>query len=318
MNRTAFLAGAGGAFAMAAFPHAARGAQSDFDLTTPTGTIFGTLTLPAGAPPYPVVLIIAGSGPTDRNGNSGAALHSDAYKQLAEALAKAGTASVRYDKRGVAASFAAAPKEADLRFDTYVDDAVAWTNLLRSDKRFSAITIAGHSEGSLIGMIAAERAPVHAFVSLEGAGRPAPVVLREQLQPKLPPALYAQADAALSQLQAGQLVPDPPAELAALFRPSVQPYLISWFKYDPAVEIAKVRAPITIVQGTADIQVTMADAQALKRGAPAAKLVVVDGMNHVLKYYPDHSSPAAALKGYEDPTLPIDAKVVTAVESAAA
>jgi pimeloyl-ACP methyl ester carboxylesterase len=317
MNRTAFLAGAGGAFAMAALPHAVQAAESDFNLTTPTGTIYGTLTLPASAPPYPVVLIIAGSGPTDRNGNAGAALQSDAYKLLAGALAKDGIASVRYDKRGIAASAAAAPKEEDLRFDTYVDDAAAWANLLRNDKRFSALTIVGHSEGALIGTIVAERIPVHALVLLEGAGRPAPVVLREQLKPKLPPALYAQADAALSQLQAGHLVPDPPAELMALFRPSIQPYLISWFKYDPAVELSKVRAPIAIVQGTADIQVTMADAQALKSGAPAAKLVVVDGMNHVLKYFPDRSSLAQVLKGYQDSSLPIDAKVVAAVEAAA-
>ncbi len=234
-----------------------------------------------------------------------------------QALAKDGVASVRYDKRGVGESAAAAPPESQLRFGSYVDDAVAWLNLLRTDKRFSKTTIAGHSEGALIGTIAAQRVPVHALVLLEGAGRPAPVVLREQLKSKLPSDLYAQADAAIAQLEAGRLVPDPPAELLALFRPSVQPYLISWFKYDPAVEIAKVHAPVTIVQGTADIQVTMADANALQRGAPSAKLVVIDGMNHILKYYPDTSSLQAALKGYSDPSLPIDPRLVTAVEQAA-
>lgn len=317
MKRSGFLTAAGGALAMTTLPEWADAADSDITLSTPTGSIFGTLTLPAGAGPFPVTLIIAGSGPTDRNGNSGAALNSDTYKLLAAALAKDGIASVRYDKRGVGASAAAAPSESDLRFDTYVDDAVAWVTMLHADKRFSHVTVAGHSEGSLIGMLAAQRGSVASFVSLEGAGRPAPAVLREQLKPKLPPELYAQADAAITQLQQGKTVANPPPELNALFRPSVQPYLISWFKYDPAVEIGKVHVPITIVQGTADIQVTMEDAQALKRGAPSAQLLVVDGMNHMLKYFPDNSSVQAALKGYQDPTLPVDSKVISAVAQAA-
>lgn len=318
MNRLTFLASAGGAFVLTAIPRFAQAAESPMTLTTPTGTIFGTLAIPASAPPYPVVLIIAGSGAVDRDGNSGAALQSDAYKLLGEALAKNGIASVRYDKRGIGASAPAAPAESALRFETYVDDARRWVRLLRADKRFSSVTIAGHSEGALIGTIAAEQSPVHALVLLEGAGRPAPAVLREQLRPKLPPNLYLQADAVITQLESGHTVLNPPPELSALFRPSVQPYLISWFKYDPAAELAKVRVPVTIVQGTADIQVTMTDAQTLAHADPGAKLVVVDGMNHMLKYFPDHSSMQAAMKGYLDPSLPVDDKVVAAVAAAAA
>lgn len=301
---------------MAAVPLGAFADESAMTLVTPTGTLYGTVTVPNGAPPYPVVLIIAGSGPTDRDGNSGP-IHPDTYKLLAAALAHDGVASLRYDKRGIAASAAAGPKESDVRFDTFVDDAVAWIDQLRKDKRFSSVTIAGHSEGALIGTVAAERTPVHALLLLEGAGRPAPAVLREQLKPKLPPDLYAHADAIISQLQAGHTVPNPPPELAALFRESVQPYLISWFKYDPAAELAKVRVPVTIVQGSADIQVTMEDADALRKADPNARFVLVNGMNHVLKYYPDNSSLQAALKGYQDPSLPVDPKVVQAAEQAA-
>lgn len=316
MNRTTFLAATGGALAMAAFPHAAQAAESDITLQTRTGSIFGTLTLPPTAPPFPVVLIIAGSGPTDRNGNAGPQVRSDAYKLLAAALAKDGIASVRYDKRGIGASAFAMPAETNLRFDAYVEDAVGWVKLLAADKRFSNVTIAGHSEGALIGTIAAQDAPVHALVLLEGAGRPAPTVLREQFKHNLPPLLGAKADAILTQLQAGHTVADTPPELASLFRPSVQPYLISWFKYDPAAELAKVRVPVTIVQGTGDIQVTMTDATALRKALPSAKLVVVEGMNLMLKYEPDHSSMQAVMKGYADPTLPVEPKVVNAVEAA--
>jgi len=313
MKRTTFLISAGGALALGALARPARAAESDISLSTPTGTIYGTLSLPTKMP-APAVLIIAGSGPTDRDGNSGP-IRAGSYKLLAADLAVRGIASIRYDKRGIAASAAAGGSERDLRFDNYVDDAAAWLRLMRTDRRFTKIEVAGHSEGSLIGMLAVQAAPADAYVSLEGAGRPAPAVLREQLKKALTPDLYAQADSIIGQLQLGHTVAHTPPELAALFRDSVQPYLISWFKYDPAIEIAKVRIPMTIVQGTADIQVTMADADDLKRAAPNAKLVVVEGMNHVLKYAPDTSSQTAILHGYEDVSLPLDPHAVDAVAS---
>ena len=307
-----FLTFAGSLFATGALARMARAAESEIALSTPTGTIHGTLVLPSKLP-APVVLIIAGSGPTDRNGNNGP-IYAETYKLLAAALAAQGIASVSYDKRGIGASGPAAPSEKELRFQNYVDDAAAWLRLLRADSRFTKIEVAGHSEGSLIGMIAVQRAPADAFVSLEGAGRPAQDVIREQLKPALSPELYAQAGSILSQLQQGHAVANPPAQLDALFRPSVQPYLISWFAYDPAVEIAKVRVPVTIVQGTADIQVTMTDANDLKRGAPSARLVVVEGMNHVLEIRlrtgPHRRRSSKATK-YS--LLPIDPHAVAAV-----
>lgn len=312
MKRTAFLTSTAAAIASGAVARAAQPAgESAIALTTPTGSIAGTLTLPPKLP-APVVLIVAGSGPTDRDGNSGP-IHPDTYRLLAAGLAARGIASVRYDKRGVAASASAASSENDLRFENYVADAAAWLHLLRADQRFTKIEVAGHSEGSLVGMLALAQAPADAFVSLEGAGRPAADVLREQLKTALPAALYSQADAIVAQLQQGHTVANPPAEFQSLFRESVQPYLISWFKYDPAKEIAKVMVPVTIVQGTADVQVTMVDANDLKRGAPSARLVVVQGMNHVLKYAPDTTSQTAVLKGYEDSSLPVAPQAIAAV-----
>ena len=316
MKRDAFIRTAGAVVGAAALTGTAAPAESDFNLTTWTGTIYGTLALP-GKSPAPVVLIIAGSGPTDRNGNSRMGIAPESYRLLAGDLAQRGVASVRYDKRGIGASASAATKESDLRFDRFVDDAIAWLKLLASDARFSRVAVAGHSEGSLIAMIAVTQAPAAAFVSLEGAGRPAPAVLREQLKGRLSPQDYATADGIITQLQQGRTVADTPAGFAALFRPSVQPYLISWFKYDPAVEIGKVRIPATIVQGTADVQVGMVDAQALKGGDPSAALVVIKGMNHVLKYAPDTSSEAAIVAGYQNSSLPVDPQAVEAVYSAA-
>ncbi len=316
MRRVSFLVVTGGAAVAAARPRIAVAMESEYRLETATGTIDGSLEIGA-ASPEPVVLIVAGSGPTDRNGNSPLyGLTADTYKLLAAGLERVNVASLRYDKRGIGASAAAITSEENLTFDTYVDDAAAWLRRLRADGRFSKIVIAGHSEGSLVAMVAAQRAPADAFVSFEGAGRPIATVLREQLEPKLSAQLYAQADAIVSSLQKGQRVADVPAELMAVFRPSVQPYLISWFKYDPAQEIAKLRIPVTIVQGTADVQVTMADAQALHAAAPSSRFIVVQGMNHVLKYAPDVSSQSAILKGYTDSSLPIAPQVVEAVVAA--
>ena len=151
-------------------PHASMSIMEEpSNLVTQTGTIYGTLELPAATFPVPVVLIIAGSGPTDRDGNSKALPGSNnSLKLLASELASRGIASVRYDKRGIAASMASAGTERDLRFDNYVADAEGWIRKLRSDSRFTAITVAGHSEGSLVGMIAAREAGADGYVSLEG------------------------------------------------------------------------------------------------------------------------------------------------------
>jgi pimeloyl-ACP methyl ester carboxylesterase len=265
----------------------------------------------------PVALIIAGSGPVDRNGN-GPGLQSDTYKLLAQALAARGVANIRYDKRGVGASAFSRAHESSLRFEMYINDAAGWQKQLRADKRFSKIVVAGHSEGSLIGMISSQHAPADAFASLEGAGRPAAAVLLEQLKARLQPEVFQQAVPIVAALQAGRTVPVQQSwaqELQMLFRASVQPYLISWFKYDPAKEIAKLQVPVTIVQGTADVQVSMTDANALKAALPAAHMVVVNGMNHILRYAPDTSSMQAVLAGYQNASLPIDSHVVDALAS---
>ncbi len=273
-------------------------------LTTATGTIDGTLLLPATSAPVPAVLIIAGSGPTDRDGNSkGLPGKNDSLKMMAQALQSAGIASIRFDKRGIAASAAAGPSEADLRFETYTTDAAAWLVKMKTDKRFSAIGVIGHSEGALIGLMAAQQVPVASYVSVAGPARGAADALRIQLKGKLPPDLDAVNERILTALQKGELVSDAPPALAALYRPSVQPYLVSWFRYTPAQEIAKLKMPVLILQGSSDFQVTVDDAKLLGAGNPAAKVSIIDGMNHVLKQV--SGTPAEQMKSYSDPALPL-------------
>jgi pimeloyl-ACP methyl ester carboxylesterase len=291
--------------------------SSPITLDTGTGVLTGTLELPAGCGPFPLVLFHSGSGPTDRDGNQLASgFDTDTIKQLALALVPRAIASVRYDKRGVGASAPAAPPEVDLRLGTYVTDAAAWVQQLHADARFSAITFAGHSEGSLIGILAAQRSPVASFVSLEGPGRNLADVLRGQLANKLSEGLAEQADAIVDQLAAGNTVANVPASLNSLFAPAVQPYLISELAVDPAVEIAKLAVPVLVVQGTTDVQVSVRDAMLLAAAAKQSTLLVVDGMNHELKAATlDPTSQAAT---QSDPLLPVEQKVIDALAGAVA
>jgi pimeloyl-ACP methyl ester carboxylesterase len=283
-------------------------------LETPTGKIGGTLLMPKARGAVPLAVIIPGSGPTDRNGNSplnpGA---NNGLKLLAEGLASNGIASLRYDKRGIGASSAAMVSESNLRFDNGADDAAAWVERLRKDPRFSAITIVGHSEGSLLGMLAAQRSSTDGYVSIAGAGRPADKILRDQLSKQLPPDLLASANRALDTLLAGHTVESPPPQLNALFRPSVQPYLISWLKVDPQAEIAKLTIPVLITQGTLDAQVPESEAKLLAAAQPKAKLLVVDGMNHVMKR--SAADQASQAKSYSDPTIPIPPELITGIST---
>lgn len=284
-------------------------AEEAIVLETESGSIHGTLRLPATDLPVPVALIIAGSGPTDRNGNlMGLPGSNDSYRMLAEALAERGIATVRYDKRGIAGSAAAAPSEAELRFDTYVEDAASWIALLGADSRFSSVVPIGHSEGSLVGMIAAREGGAAGFVSLAGIARRASDVLRDQLRRSLPAPLLARSEEILQRLEQGEQVDSVPPELAALYRPSVQPYLISWFRYVPGDEIGRLNIPTLIVQGTTDVQVGVAEAQELARHGADARLEIIEGMNHVLKRV--SGGLAEQQPSYYDPTLPVVEEMV--------
>jgi uncharacterized protein len=303
-------------------PSAQGSSESPVKLTTATGTIAGTLTVPAAPGKVPIALIIAGSGPTDRDGNSSALPgKNNAYKLLATALATSGLASLRYDKRGIGESQAAAAGgEAALRFDMYIDDAAAWVDQLRRDSRFSKVVVVGHSEGSLIGMVAARKAKADGFVSIAGPARRASDTIRDQLRPQLAtmPELLKSSESILASLEAGTVVDPLPQAiqsipgLLSLFRPSVQPYMISWLKYVPSTEIAALTMPVLIVQGTTDIQVDPGEAKTLLKAAkPNTEVILVNGMNHVMKEAP--SDRAQNLATYSDPNLPVVSEVPRAI-----
>ncbi|MBU1538910.1 MAG: alpha/beta fold hydrolase [Alphaproteobacteria bacterium] len=271
--------------------------------------LHGTLLTPEGQT-RAVAVILPGSGPTDRDGNSPMGIVSATYRLLAEGLAEQGVATVRIDKRGIAASALAGGREEDLRFGHLVDDARAWATATAERTGRPCVWLIGHSEGALVALAAVEggNASVCGLVLLSGAGRRARIVLEEQLGPQLPEPLRTQAFHALAELEAGRTVADTPPALAALFRPSVQPYLISWLALDPAALTASYDGPVMVGTGTTDIQTPVVDAEALAAARPGVRLALWEGVNHVLKVAP--ADRAGNIATYSDPNLPLAPDVV--------
>jgi pimeloyl-ACP methyl ester carboxylesterase len=230
---------------------------------------------------------------------------------LAEGLAAKGISSLRYDKRGIAESRNAMVSEADLRIETYAEDASAMAAELRRQTDAKCVWVLGHSEGALLAeMMAQHPDGLCGLILVSGAGRKAADVLREQLQTALPPAIQPAALAAVAELEAGRTVANPPPP-PGLFRTSVQPYLISWFRQDPQGLLAKIHLPVLILQGDTDIQVPVSDAKLLAAAKPDAKLMVLPGLNHILKQAPADRAANAAT--YTDPSLPLAPGLVDAI-----
>ncbi len=271
----------------------------------------GTLLLPDSVGPHPALVLLPGSGPVDRDGNL-PGMVSNCLRLLAEGLARHGIATLRADKRGVGASHPAAPDERLLVVDTYVDDTLRWMAALADDPAITRVGLLGHGEGALIATLAAQRAEAGGLVLLAGAGSPAgPVILRQLTAAGAPPELIASARGIIARLLRGEEVADAPPELAGLFRSSVQLYVASWLLRDPAAELAAVRCPVLVVQGTADLQARATDARLLAAARPGARLLLLPGMNHVLKVPAEGR--AANLASYADPALPLAAGLVDAV-----
>jgi len=285
--------------------------QRPISLDTGHGELHGSLLLPKSEQPVPVVLIISGSGPTDRDGNNPDGGRNDSLKRLAWVLAKHNIASVRYDKRGVAASLAATPDERNLTLDAYVSDAVAWGHKLKADSRLGPLIVLGHSEGALIATLAAPQLDAAAVISVSGTARPVDQVLRQQLSYRLPPALMLRSNELLDSLKAGRVDEDVPPQLQVIFRPSVQPYLITLFREDPSAAFARLKMPALIIQGSNDIQVGVGDAQMLKAAKPDAQLALIEGMNHVMRIVPNDIK--RQLASYKDPQLPLAAELGTKI-----
>ena len=247
-----------------------------------------------------LVILIAGSGPTNRDGNQ-FGMTNNSLKLLAESLVKNGIAVYSYDKRIFAQMASGKLDEASLTFDNFIDDAKAVVLYFKNQKKYHSITVAGHSEGALIGIVAANE-NADAYISLAGAGRPIDEVIVEQIG-KQAPFLKEEVEKNLATLKSGNTFELKNQMLASLFRASVQPYMISWIKYNPQYEIKKLQIPSLLINGDKDIQVSVQDAQLLQQAKPDAQLQIIPNMNHIFKAIKGDDTENKA--SYTNPELPI-------------
>jgi pimeloyl-ACP methyl ester carboxylesterase len=274
--------------------------------------VIGTLALPSAPGPVPVAVIIAGSGPVDRNGNAPPALRSNLYAQLAWRLAERGIASLRYDKRGIGES-AIGVDLAKTTFDDVAEDALAATRSLAVDERFGPVVIVGHSEGGWLAIRAALRgAPVKGVALLAAPGRPLMTLLRAQLAQQLDSAGLAQFDSAMARYLRGEVPVGLPAYLQPLFRPVDQRFTASVAAYDALAELRRLELPVLLVQGDRDVQVSQDDAERLASARPGARVLVIPGANHLFKAV-DRADRVAQLAVYMDPTAPVMPELVDAL-----
>ena len=225
-------------------------------------------------------MLICGSGATDRDGNN-PQMKGNSIRYLAEDLCAKGVASLRYDKRGIARSVESAMPEQDIHISTYVEDAKGWIEALSKD--YDRVVVVGHSEGAKIGtMASAGNSRVAGLVLLAGAGRPTDEILKTQIRQTSPMVLES-VSSIIDTLKTGRMVEQVPQMLYALFRPSVQSYLISDFAVDPVEVLQGVDVPVLIIQGDKDLQIGVEDARLLQEARPDAELVIIPNMNHVLK-----------------------------------
>lgn len=291
--------------------------ETDVKVECDWGTLSATLATPTEGSDT-VVVIVAGSGPTDRNGNSAQSLMPYSYKMLSDGLVAEGYAVFRYDKRAIGRS--PIPKEdvPSLLLDDYVDDVMTCVDYLRKEG-YKSLIVAGHSEGGLIALIAASRGvECDGVVLLAAPGYPMDEILRTQLNAQLMPqymGLMMQADMILRRLKAAERIAndDIPKELISLFHSSVQPFLINSMQYNPQQLAKDVAVPMLVISGGHDIQVSRSNGEALVRSQPNAQHVLFEEMTHVLKDWPSDDRVEQVVNVYVNSYLPLSKGLVPAL-----
>jgi len=284
-------------------------AQQDVSILSKRVELSGTLELPKSKT-NKAILIISGSGQTDRDGNTKPMYTNDALKKLAHELTVLGYTCLRYDKRGVGKSLSDSVSYETLRFEDYVIDASNWISYLKKD--YTNITVIGHSQGALVGMLAIQRNPVNTFISLAGLSEDLYTTVKRQLSNQ-PTMVKDAAYPILDSLKIGVKVDTVPQFLQSMMGPSVQDYFMSFMKYDPREEIKKLGIPILVIQGSTDLQITVQGATEMSKNSTYARLKIIENMNHVLRK--SSADRAENMATYNNTQLPLHDALVGEIKT---
>lgn len=268
----------------------------------------GILTRPTGQEAQSLIIFIQGSGPTDKDGNQ-PMMKNDGMKKISRQLAERNIASFRYDKR-IFKMNQLNLKEQDLSFKDLVMDVEDIITYFRNTGEFESIILAGHSQGSLVAILAAKD-NADALISLAGAAEPIDSIIVDQIYKQAPP-LAELAKESFNEMREMGTTSNYSPMLENIFRKNVQPYMYSWMQYNPSEEIKKLDIPVLIVNGTADIQVEKEQAEMLKEASPQAKLVILEGMNHIFRKV-ESEDRLVNTKTYNEPNLPLHPELIPAI-----
>jgi alpha/beta superfamily hydrolase/branched-subunit amino acid transport protein len=271
--------------------------------------IDGTLLTPKDIKTPNLAIIIAGSGPTDRNGNQNF-MKNNSLKKLAESLTNNGIATFRYDKR-IVKQILKNNVDPNIKFDDFVTDATSVIEYFKTQNLYSKIYIIGHSQGSLVGMLAAKNG-ADGFISLAGAGQSIDKVITEQIG-NMDPSLIEATTKAFTGLREGKTTTDYPQPLAPVFRADIQPFIMNWMQYNPQEIIKALDIPILIINGTKDLQVSVDEAQLLKEASETAEFKIIDKMNHVL--FIIEGDQLVNSKSYNESSRKISEELITTISS---
>ncbi|MFP2996284.1 alpha/beta hydrolase [Spongiivirga sp. MCCC 1A20706] len=272
-------------------------------------TLPGTLTYNASLNKTPLVIFVPGSGNPDRDGNQLAFnVKANYIKQLADSLANRDIAIFRYDKRQATKSNIPIMLKG-MKFNALAEDVKSILKNFENDKRFNNIILIGHSQGSLVSMLSITNA-VDKFVSLAGLGTTVENAIVRQItqQNEMLGKTAAEHFATLKRQDTIEAV-NP--MLMSIFAPQNQAILKDYNRYNPSVLIKSITIPTMIINGDADIQVRVEDAELLHKAKPDAELVIVEQMNHVLKTV---TNPEDNQKSYYSPDFPISTKLINVLE----
>jgi len=270
--------------------------------------LYGSMVIPQGDSASTVVLIISDGGVIDRDGNT-KTFRNNSLQKLAYTLAAFNIASLRYDKRGVAASRISS-SSAPIIFDDYVRDAGEWINLLRRDGRFRHIVVLGHGQGGLIAMAALSKSGNKAdgLILINCDSHSYDDALKERYSKQsflVRDVVYSIVDS----LKMGYDVEFVPVFLSSTLAPARQNFVRSLMSYDPLELLHSMKMPSLIIGGETDIEVPAENAVRLSGANKRSKYVVIPGMNHVMKdcYTMDRDFQSLI---YANPAKPINRSLV--------
>ena len=282
--------------------------SEDYELYNGDIYLPGTLSFPKTEGQLPLAIFIHGSGNADRNGNQGAMASASHIKQLADSLNAKGIAFYRFDKRNATSSNLKKVNMEDASILDLVKDVTIAINNFQDDNRFSSIHLIGHSQGSLVGMLAVSEY-VDGYISLAGPGTTIDKSLIRQLTAQNKD-MGKVTEAHIKELMETDTIKEVNIMLMALFAPQNQKYLKEWILIDPTEEIQKLEIPVMIINGDADLQVTIEDANRLKQAKQDAQLVIIKKMNHMLKTVHDASENQ---QSYYNADFPLSEDLITTI-----